>query len=118
MHILIAEDDDINAMILEQFLLDLGHYPVRVTNGLEVLEQLHSEKFDLIFMDLHMPKVSGLEATRKIRAENKLINIIGLTANATTEHKQSCLQVGMNDFLCKPITPLNLKKAIDKIHFS
>ncbi|MFK5893900.1 MAG: response regulator [Pseudomonadota bacterium] len=116
LRILIAEDDDINAMILEQFLLDLGYESTRVTNGLQAIELLHSSKFDVIFMDLHMPKLSGLQATLKIREKNNLIDIIGLTANATTEHKKTCLNAGMNDFLCKPLTPLSLKKAIDRIH--
>jgi signal transduction histidine kinase/CheY-like chemotaxis protein len=115
--ILIAEDDDINAMVLEQFLLEQGHHSTRVENGNKVLKILASTDFDLIFMDLHMPELSGIEATELIRINNKTQVIIGLTANATTEHQQTCMDAGMNDFLSKPITPNDLEKVIDKIFY-
>jgi len=112
LQILIAEDDDINAMVLEQFLIEQGHISYRVENGQKVLEKLQSNKYDLVFMDLHMPKLSGLETTKAIRKNNQSIIIIGLTANATKEHKETCMQIGMNDFLSKPITPKALKQSI------
>jgi len=112
LQILIAEDDDINAMVLEQFLIEQGHISYRVENGQKVLEKLQSDRYDLVFMDLHMPKLSGLETTKAIRMNNQSIIIIGLTANATKEHKETCMQTGMNDFLSKPITPKALKQSI------
>jgi len=112
LQILIAEDDDINAMVLEQFLIEQGHISYRVENGQKVLEKLQSDRYDLVFMDLHMPKLSGLETTKAIRMNNQSIIIIGLTANATKEHKETCMQIGMNDFLSKPITPKALKQSI------
>jgi signal transduction histidine kinase/CheY-like chemotaxis protein len=117
LNILIAEDDDINAMVLEQFLLEQGHKSTRVDNGNKVLKILASTDFDLIFMDLHMPELSGIEATELIRINNKSQVIIGLTANATTEHQQTCMDAGMNDFLSKPITPNDLKQVIRKIFY-
>jgi two-component system, sensor histidine kinase len=114
LRILIAEDDDINAMILNQFLIEQGHVVNRVKNGQEALELLKSHQFDLIFMDLHMPKLSGLETTREIRKHNQSLVIMGLTANATTEQKEICLHAGMDTFLSKPITPNALQEAISK----
>ncbi|MFK5985935.1 MAG: response regulator [Pseudomonadota bacterium] len=112
LNILIAEDDDINAMIMEQFLSDQSHTTKRVSNGKAALEQLKITEYDIIFMDLHMPELSGLKVTEEIRKFDLQTLIIGLTANATTEQKQLCLDAGMNDFLTKPITPAALYQAI------
>jgi len=114
LQILIAEDDDINAMILEQFLLDQGLISKRVENGQKALDLLQLQQFDIVFMDLHMPILSGLETTRKIRENNQSLIIIGLTANATTQHKEICLQAGMNDFLSKPVTPTAINEVISE----
>ncbi len=112
--ILIAEDDDINAMVLEQFLAEQGHKTNRVSNGKEVLYELKKTHYPIIFMDLHMPELSGLQTTQEIRKQNSQTIIIGLTANATTEQKELCLTTGMDDFLTKPITPQKLMETLAK----
>ena len=110
--ILIAEDDDINAMVLEEFLHDLGHQTCRVDNGKACIDAVRRQNFDVVFMDIHMPVLSGLQATKKIREKYPDLVIIGLTASATTLHQQQCLQAGMNDFLPKPVTPEVLQEKL------
>ena len=118
--ILIAEDEDINAMVLTSFLQDAGHQTKRVLNGAQAVEELSKNAYDIIFMDMRMPEMNGLDATiawRECEAENLHIPIIALTANATTGDREACLKAGMDDFITKPISPGQLSNAIKK-HYS
>ena len=102
--VLIAEDNLVNQRILELFLESLGYSPNLANNGLEVLEALGQKNYDLIFMDIQMPKVDGITATKKIRQDfQQQPWIVALTANALPEDRQLCLDAGMNDFITKPI---------------
>ncbi|MFM7600913.1 MAG: response regulator [Pseudanabaena sp.] len=102
--VLIAEDNLVNQRILALFLEGLGYSPKLANNGLEVLEALEEKNYDLIFMDIQMPKVDGITATKKIRQDFKQQPlIVALTANALPEDRQLCLDAGMNDFITKPI---------------
>ena len=102
--VLIAEDNLVNQRILALFLESLGYSPKLANNGLEVLEALDQENYDVIFMDIQMPKVDGITATKKIRQDFKQQPwIVALTANALPEDRQLCLDAGMNDFITKPI---------------
>lgn len=116
LRILIAEDYLVNQMLAEMILNKLGYQPKIAVNGLEVLEMIKQTQLDLILMDVEMPELDGLEATRKIREKadgaNANITIIAMTANATNEHKAICLEAGMNDYVSKPIQPELLKKAL------
>ncbi len=115
--ILIAEDEDINAMVLSSFLEDAGHTSTRVTNGIQAIEALKNTDFDMAFMDMRMPEMNGLEATaiwRKQEGESQHLPIIALTANATTDAKTACLKAGMDEFICKPVTPEHLADVIMK----
>ncbi len=116
LRILVVEDDDINAMVLEEFLQGMGHVCERAKDGRQCLQKLEGQNYQLIFMDMHMPGMSGLEATRKIRVSNSQVIIIGLTASATTQHQHQCLAAGMNDFLPKPLTPEKLVAIIEKYY--
>ncbi len=119
LNILIAEDEDINAMVLSSFLHDAGHKTTRVENGVQVVDALAREHFDLVFMDMRMPEMNGLEATRLWRQQepdDQHIPIIALTANATIDDRKACMETGMDDFITKPITPEQLLDTIRKYH--
>ena len=106
--ILIAEDNRINQMIAQKMVQQMGGAPVLVSNGLEALEALEKEDYDLVLMDYQMPLMDGLEATRKFRASthgrNRGIPILAMTANAMATHKEECMNAGMDDYVSKPIT--------------
>jgi PAS domain S-box-containing protein len=114
MRVLLAEDNAVNARLARILLQRLGHEVRHVNNGLEVLEALESDTFDLILMDVQMPEMDGLEATRKIRGclKHGGIPIVALTAHALEDDKKLCFQAGMNSYVSKPIRPGKLKEAI------
>lgn len=120
--ILIAEDDELNRKTTFAMLTHLGYRVDAVSNGREVLQAMNRQTYDLILMNLRMPEMSGLEATRLIREQfpqNEQPRIIALTAYATSECKDSCLEAGMNDFIIKPVKMEDLAKALKKhIQFS
>lgn len=115
--ILIAEDNDVNQMIIQKYLKKWGYSFVVANNGKEVLEKLKNEKdIFLVLMDCQMPEMDGLEATQKIRnqpGEYQHIPIIALTANALEEDQKRCLDAGMNSFLSKPLDAARLKLEIE-----
>ena len=115
LRILIAEDNEVNQLLADMLLKRLGYLPKIVHNGLEVLEIMARESFDAILMDVQMPEMDGLEASRKVRLNpwNQPI-IIGLTANATQEDREICLAAGMNDYLSKPVKIELLKGSLAK----
>ncbi|MGY6529282.1 MAG: PAS domain-containing protein [Cyanobacterium sp.] len=114
--ILLAEDDRVNQKVALLMLKKLGYKADVVVNGLQVLEKVAQQDYDLILMDLQMPEMGGIEATQEIR--NTLTGdrpyIIALTANALPEDQNLCLSVGMNDFLTKPLQLNELQRAILK----
>jgi signal transduction histidine kinase/CheY-like chemotaxis protein len=104
--VLLAEDEDINAKVISHFLERGGHRVVRVVDGAAALEKLRLDGFDCVLMDMRMPGVDGLEATRRWRVEAggaERIPIIALTANDSEEDRQRCVAAGMDDFLTKPV---------------
>ena len=114
--ILIAEDNPVNQKIAKSMIARLGHSAVVANNGREALEMLRGERFDLVLMDVQMPEMDGLEATRTIRGDSALkdIPIVALTANALKSDEENCLASGMNDFLTKPIRAEKLEAAVAK----
>jgi signal transduction histidine kinase/ligand-binding sensor domain-containing protein/CheY-like chemotaxis protein len=115
MKILVAEDNLVNQMVIKQVLKKFGYVPALVNNGREALEATLAQNFDLVLMDVQMPEMDGLEATRNIRAQNKHQPIImAMTASAMPEDKISCLQAGMNYFLSKPISFPELLLYLEK----
>ena len=121
MHILVAEDNDINWEIISMMLEMYGIETERAVNGQIAVEMAEagSEKYDLIFMDIQMPVMNGLEATRRIRAsENRkaaAIPIIAMTADAFSENVAECLEAGMNGHIAKPVDIKIVLKEIRKI---
>lgn len=116
LHILLAEDNPINQQVAIGILQKWGHVIDVAENGLEVLEKLETKVFDLVLMDVQMPQMSGLEATRKIREKEQFtgrhIHIIGLTAQVLAEDRESCLDAGMDDYVPKPIKKDRLLDAL------
>ena len=122
--ILVAEDNEINALLARSLLTKLGHHPVVAANGTDALESWFGARaagtpFDLVFMDVRMPGIDGLEAARRIRAaEGKggpRVPIIALTANAYPEHREACLAAGMDGFVTKPLDRERLMRALEDI---
>lgn len=108
MKILVAEDNPVNMLIIEKFLLKLGHDCLRASNGQQAIEICEQEKdIDLILMDCQMPILDGYRATELIRGHSSLqirnIPIVALTANAMDSDETKCRNAGMNDFLTKPL---------------
>jgi CheY-like chemotaxis protein len=113
--ILLAEDNPINQQLALILLKKMGYSPDVAENGREVLAQLQREPYDLIFMDIQMPEMDGLEATRTIRTGNgHQPIIIAMTANATRQDRDECLSEGMNDYLSKPINIEELIRTLEK----
>lgn len=116
-NILIVEDDDINAMVLQNFLHAMEHTTQRVVNGNRALQELSLNHYDLVFMDMNIPEINGPEITkiwREREAEDQHIPIIALTAHATTEDREICFKAGMDDFISKPISPEQVSQTIEK----
>lgn len=114
--VLLAEDSAIGAKAVASMLAKLGIRVHVVTNGVEALEQLQVQRYGLVLMDMHMPTMDGLEATRRWREQEARTNdttpIVALTANVTIEDRNRCLQAGMNDFLAKPVDIEQLNEMV------
>ncbi|MCB9233444.1 MAG: response regulator [Bacteroidia bacterium] len=115
--ILVAEDNPINQDLAIRMLKKIGYQPVTVENGKEAVNVIGLNHFDIIFMDVQMPEMDGLEATRIIRdqvAQADQPIIIAVTANAMKEDRDRCLNVGMNDYISKPLSNSDLENMIIK----
>ena len=117
--VLVAEDHPANQMLISALLGKLGYHAFVAADGQAALEALAGDDFDLVLMDIQMPRLDGLQATRAIRAgeqqiRNPRIPIIALTAHALAEEREHCLAAGMNDFLTKPIEPPQLISALQR----
>jgi len=115
LRILLAEDNPINQQLALVILNKMGYEPCVAANGKEVLDHLKKATYDLIFMDVQMPEMDGLEATRRIRAGNgPQPVIIAITANVTRQDREECLAEGMNDYLSKPVDLEQLTMMLEK----
>lgn len=116
-HILLAEDNPVNQKIAQRMLKRLG-YPVDVaTNGLEALQALEHKSYSLILMDIQMPEMDGLEATKIIRERlptDEQPRIIAVTAHALDYSREMCLDAGMDDYIAKPIQKDVLAEVLSK----
>ncbi|MDT8403957.1 ATP-binding protein [Sulfuriflexus sp.] len=115
-HILLAEDSEINALFISTTLIEAGHNVEVVENGELALERLRRNRYDIVFMDMHMPIMDGITATRIWRAEedrNNSVPIIALTANISEDDRLACLQAGMNEFLSKPVSTERLFSTLE-----
>jgi PAS domain S-box-containing protein len=112
--ILVAEDNATNQKVAVGILKKLGYRADAVANGLEAVRQIERIPYDLIFMDVQMPEMDGLEATQAIRgmSNGKNIPIIAMTAAALQHDRDACISAGMNDYVAKPIQPLDIAEKI------
>jgi CheY-like chemotaxis protein len=116
LRILVADDNSVNQLIARGFLRKFGYQIDMVTNGLEVIASLERQPYDLIFMDVQMPEMDGLEASRKIRIQygnGGAPRIIAMTANAMLGDRETCLQSGMDDYISKPISLQAVRTALE-----
>jgi PAS domain S-box-containing protein len=116
--ILVVEDNNVNREVLGDMLKGLGHSVSRATNGVEALDCANIQSFDIIFMDINMPVMDGIETTHRIRADSKLNSkacIVGLTAHGSDEFGEEAQQAGMDNFFTKPIRLEALRKIISDI---
>jgi PAS domain S-box-containing protein len=116
LNILVAEDNTINQKLILKLFEMLGYNIHIAANGYEVLEALNRTKIDIIFMDIQMPEMDGLEATRQIISlcgHNKPL-IVAMTANALKNDREICLAVGMDDYISKPLTINQVKIGLEK----
>jgi CheY-like chemotaxis protein len=112
--ILLAEDNFINQKVALSMLKHLGYRADVANNGLEVLRALEDKHYDVVLMDVQMPEMDGLEATRQIRSRKIDVHILALTAHALEGDREQCLIAGMNDYISKPISVEQLQKALEK----
>jgi signal transduction histidine kinase/ActR/RegA family two-component response regulator len=116
LRLLVAEDNPVNQRVTQRMLKRLGYAADLVENGREALDAVERCDYDVVLMDVQMPELDGLEATRRLRArpEDRLW-IIALTAHALDEDRRQCLAAGMNDFLSKPIQLADLSAALARV---
>jgi CheY-like chemotaxis protein len=104
-------------MVISKILNRLGYQPIIASTGVQVVSLIHEQPFDLILMDIQMPEMDGLEATRQIRGSNvHQPVIIAMTANVMQSDKDECLKAGMDDFISKPIDMQSLLISLSKVY--
>ncbi len=123
LRILLVDDNDINQKVAVRIMQQLGYKPEVAGNGREALDAVVRQPFDLIFMDVMMPEMDGLEATRQIRLRQmsgdpehlqSRIIIVAMTAHAMQGDREKCLAAGMDDYLSKPVRPKDIREKIEK----
>ncbi|MCP4544253.1 MAG: response regulator, partial [Chloroflexi bacterium] len=117
LRILLVEDNAINQKLALHLLARMGYRADVAGNGLETLEALQRQPYDVILMDVQMPEMDGLEATRRIRHEvapKAQPRIVAMTASAMKEDKDACQAAGMDDYVSKPIRVEELVGALNK----
>ena len=113
--VLVAEDNAVNQILIEAILDRMGHFCDIVGNGVEAVRQVQTAHYDVVLMDMQMPEMDGLAATREIRrieAGKSHLPIVAMTANAMAEDRAACLAAGMDDYVAKPIDVADLAAAI------
>jgi PAS domain S-box-containing protein len=119
LRLLVAEDNEVNRRLALALLAKLGYHADVVENGREALDALQRQMYDVVLMDVQMPEVDGLEATRRIRdrfGTGQRPTIIAMTANALPGDRDECLAAGMDDHLAKPIRIDELSRALARCH--
>jgi CheY-like chemotaxis protein len=120
LHILLAEDNPINMLLIRELLRRRGHRITEVTNGNAAVQAMMEGRYDLLLTDIHMPGMDGVEAARAIRAAearggSPRTPIVALTADVLESGKDSCLEAGMDGFLTKPVDPAELEEMFARL---
>lgn len=117
MRILVAEDHPVNRKILREYLEKLGYHADVCTNGVEAIDAISQTAYDIVLMDIHMPVMDGLKATdllHRLIPQDRIPPIIAVTGNAKREDKEACLEIGMRDFISKPVMLSELKRVLQQ----
>ena len=116
LQVLVIDDDAVVGRSFDRVLSDKGYDVSTAMSGEEAMDTIQDHNFDVVFTDIKMPGMDGLEATRIIRDTMDITQpiIIALTANATTEDRAKCLESGMDDYASKPVSPSTLERLLDK----
>ena len=117
LRVLVVDDVPVNLIVIEKMLDSLGYLVECAANGVEAIEAVKSKDYHLIFMDIQMPEMDGIEATRQIRAlgsERSSIPIVAITANTQESDRNSCIESGMNDFIAKPFVKKQLMTLLER----
>jgi CheY-like chemotaxis protein len=116
LRILLAEDNAVNQKLALRILQQMGYRADVASNGVEAIESIQRQTYDVILMDVQMPEMDGLDATREIRklADVNQPHIVAMTANALEGDREMCLAAGMNDYISKPIRVHELVDALLK----
>ena len=115
LRVLVAEDNGVNQKVALAMLRHLGYRADLAADGLEAVESVRRVPYDVVLMDLQMPELDGIGATRQIRAEHpdgRRPRIVALTANAFEEDREACLAAGMDDYVSKPLKAEALEAAL------
>ena len=118
LRILVAEDNNVNQLLIRTLLERAGYYVDLVADGVEALRQVQAVPYQVVLMDMQMPVMDGLAATRAIRAlhsDAAALPIIAMTANVLAEDRAACAAAGMNGFIGKPINPRSLQQEIERV---
>jgi CheY-like chemotaxis protein len=118
LRILLAEDNEVNQKVALRILDRLGYRADVASNGREALEAVERRNYDVVLMDVQMPEVDGLEASRRICArwpDGSRPRIVAMTANAMIEDREACFAAGMDDYVAKPVRPEELAEALDRV---
>ncbi|GGH50952.1 diguanylate cyclase [Paenibacillus silvae] len=116
LHILIAEDNEMNQLVLSKMVEKKGHFVDHVVDGKEALEAVKRNEYDIVFMDVHMPRLDGFEATRAIKenlSSEDCPYIVAVTAHALRGDRDRCLKAGMDDYISKPIKSESIYQVIE-----
>ena len=123
LNILLVDDNLINQKVAARLLLQMGYQADVAINGVDCLKAMETKHFDLVFMDVQMPEMDGLEATRRIRTRHQELAvtrpqpnsvIIAMTASAMLGDREKCLAAGMDDYLAKPVRPEELRRMVEQ----
>ncbi len=116
LRILLAEDNVVNQKLAVRMLEQMGYRADIVSNGLEAVDSIERQSYDVILMDVQMPEMDGLDATRSIRKLTIAIQprIVAMTANAMQGDREMCMAAGMDDYISKPIRVHELVQALEK----
>jgi len=118
LRVLLAEDNIVNQKVATRILQRLGYRADVAANGIEVIQALERQPYDLVFMDIHMPELDGLEATRRIRHNPLTLHqpyIIAMTADVVHGYREVCIAAGMNDYISKPVRLEELVSALGRV---